>query len=74
MNSKQKLEQVLELVINEETEKASDLLHDIFVEKSRNIYADLIDEDAAVEDVIEEDEDKVEEEDLEEDLEEEDEE
>jgi len=66
MDSKTKLEQVLELVINEETEKASDLLHDIFVEKSRTIYADLIDEDAAVEDVIEEDEDQVEEEDLEE--------
>lgn len=66
MNSKTKLEKVLELVINEETEQASDLLHDIFVEKSREIYADLIEEDAEVEDVIEEDEDQVEEEDLDE--------
>lgn len=61
MNSKTKLEQVLELMINEETDKASDLLHDIFVEKSREIYADLIEEDAEAEDVIEEDEDQVEE-------------
>ena len=53
-------------MINEETEQASDLLHDIFVEKSREIYADLIEEDAEVEDVIEEDEDQVEEEDLDE--------
>ena len=66
MDSKTKLEKVLELVINEETEQASDLLHDIFVEKSREIYADLIEEDAEVEDVIEEDEDQVEEEDLDE--------
>lgn len=66
MDSKTKLEKVLELVINEETEQASDLLHDIFVEKSREIYADLIEEDAEVEDVIEETEDQVEEEDLEE--------
>jgi len=56
MNTKSKLEQVLELVINEDTERASDLLHDIFVEKSRQIYADLVEEDAAVEDVIEEEE------------------
>jgi hypothetical protein len=66
MDSKTKLEKVLELVINEETEQASDLLHDIFVEKSREIYADLIEEDAEVEDVIEETEDQVEEEDLDE--------
>jgi hypothetical protein len=56
MNTKSKLEQVLELVINEDTDRASDLLHDIFVEKSRQIYADLVEEDAAVEDVIEEEE------------------
>jgi len=61
MNSKSKLEKVLELVINEDTDRASDLLHDIFVEKSREIYADLIEEDASVEDVIEEDEDELEE-------------
>lgn len=69
MNTKTKLEQVLELVINEETDKASDLLHDIFVEKSRSIYADLIEEDASVEEVIEEEEYSFEE-DVEEDAEE----
>lgn len=53
--SRQKLEQVLELLINEETDKASDLLHDIFVEKSRKIYADMIAEDEDLEDMEDED-------------------
>lgn len=52
--SKTKLEKVLELVINEETEKAADLLHDIFVEKSRAIYADMIEEDVSIDDDLEE--------------------
>lgn len=47
--SKQKLERVLQLMINEENEKASDLLHDIFVEKARNIYSDMIKEDEDLE-------------------------
>lgn len=47
--SKQKLEKVLQLMINEENEKASDLLHDIFVEKARNIYSDMIKEDEDLE-------------------------
>lgn len=47
--SKQRLEKVLELMINEENDKASDLLHDIFVEKARKIYADMIKEDQDIE-------------------------
>ena len=47
--SKQKLEKVLELMINEENDKASELLHDIFVEKARKIYADMIKEDQDIE-------------------------
>ena len=47
--SKQKLEKVLELMINEESDKASELLHDIFVEKARKIYANMIKEDQDIE-------------------------
>lgn len=53
--SRQKLERVLELLINEETDKASDLLHDIFVEKSRKIYASMIAEDEELEDDLADD-------------------
>jgi hypothetical protein len=47
--SKQKLEKVLQLMINEENDKASQLLHDIFVEKARKIYSDMIKEDEMLE-------------------------
>ena len=48
--SKQKLEQVLEYLINEEEEKARDLLHTVFVEKARAIHESLIeDEDEDIE-------------------------
>lgn len=47
--SKQKLEKVLELMINEENDKASDLLHEIFVEKARKIYSNMIKEDEDLE-------------------------
>ena len=53
MSAKEKLEQVLEHLINEEGEKASDLLHDVFVEKARSIYEGLIEEDEAVEEEVE---------------------
>jgi hypothetical protein len=39
-----KFEQLLELLINEETEKAEALFHEIVVEKSRDIYEGLADE------------------------------
>lgn len=43
MSHLKKLEQVLDLLINEETDQATDLLHDIVVEKARQIYEDLVD-------------------------------
>jgi len=45
MSHREKLEQVLELLINEETDAASDLLHTVIVEKARTMYEDLVDED-----------------------------
>ena len=55
MDMKSKLEQVLELMINEESEQATELLHNIFVETSRRIYSEVINEDVTVEEAIEED-------------------
>jgi len=55
-----KLEQVLECLINEESDRASELLHDVIVEKARTIYQELVNEADEDEDL---DEDTVEEED-----------
>ena len=52
MTTRDKLEKVLEYIINEETDKASDLLHDVFVEKARGIYENLVAEDEVTEDEI----------------------
>lgn len=40
-----KFEQLLDLIVNEETEKANELFHEIVVEKSREIYENLIAEE-----------------------------
>lgn len=45
MSHRQKLEQVLDLLINEEHEAASELLHSVIVEKARQMYEELVDED-----------------------------
>ena len=51
-----KFEQLIEYVINDEEQKARELFHDIVVEKSREIYENLMDEDAEEqEESIEED-------------------
>ena len=42
-----KFEQLIEYVINDEEAKAKELFHDIVVEKSREIYENLMDEDVA---------------------------
>ena len=42
-----KFEQLIEYVINDEEAKAKELFHDIVVEKTREIYENLMDEDAA---------------------------
>ena len=48
--SKNRFEQLIEYVINDEEAKAKELFHQIVVEKSRAIYEDLMDEDALEED------------------------
>ena len=45
MTHRKTLEQVLDLLINEEHESASELLHSVIVEKARTLYEDLVDED-----------------------------
>jgi hypothetical protein len=40
-----KLEQVLECLINEESDRASELLHDVIVEKARGLYQELVNEE-----------------------------
>ena len=42
--SNNKFESLLELLINEENDKAEALFHEIVVEKSRDIYENLADE------------------------------
>jgi len=42
---KTKYEQLIEFIINEEEDKARALFHEIVVEKSREIYESLIDEE-----------------------------
>ena len=44
-----KFEQLIEYVINDEEAKARELFHDIVVEKSREIYENLMDEDQELE-------------------------
>ena len=50
MTQSNKFESLLELLINEETDKAEQLFHDIVVEKSRDIYENLADENTVKED------------------------
>ena len=53
MTDRNKFEQMLEALINEETEKAKEIFHDIVVEKSRDIYESLLEDDFAEEPVEE---------------------
>jgi hypothetical protein len=48
-----KFEQLLDLIVNEEHEKANELFHEIVVEKSREIYENLIAEEADEEEMDE---------------------
>ena len=47
--SNNKFESLLELLINEENDKAEALFHEIVVEKSRDIYENLADEEVTAE-------------------------
>ena len=49
-----KMEQLLDLIVNEEMDKANELFHEIVVEKSREIYENLIAEEAEEEESVEE--------------------
>ena len=53
-----KFEQLLELLINEEQDKAEALFHEIVVEKSRDIYEGLADSETTTEAKDEADENK----------------
>ena len=45
-----KLEQVLEYLVNNESEKAQEMLHDVIVEKARGIHEEIVGaQDAAIE-------------------------
>ena len=58
MSQQKKLEKVLDLLLSEDSEQASELLHQIIVEKARNIYESIVDEEDDNADV-EEDSDEV---------------
>jgi hypothetical protein len=53
MTDRSKFEQMLEYLINEDQEKAKELFHDIVVEKSREIYENLLQDDFEEEEVEE---------------------
>jgi hypothetical protein len=48
-----KFEQLIEFIINDEDEKAKELFHEVVVEKSREIYENLMAEDEVAEEVTE---------------------
>lgn len=54
MTAKTKFEQLIEYVINDEEQKAHELFHDIVVEKSREIYENLMNEEDDVEEEVKE--------------------
>ena len=49
-----KFEQLIEYIINDEEDKAKELFHEVVVEKSREIYENLMAEDEVAEEVTEE--------------------
>ena len=55
-----KFEQLIEYVINDEEAKARELFHDIVVEKSRQIYEEMMEEDAITEESTEDEDEKAE--------------
>jgi hypothetical protein len=52
MTDRSKFEQMLEYLINEDQEKAKELFHDIVVEKSREIYENLLQDDFEEEEAL----------------------
>ena len=56
-----KFEQLIEFIINDEEDKAKELFHEVVVEKSREIYENLMAEEDQVEESTESEEEAVEE-------------
>lgn len=52
---KESLVKVLEYLVNDEQDKAADLLHNVFVEKAKNHWSSITEDDEVVEDEIQED-------------------
>lgn len=50
MSQQRKLEQVLDLLLSEDSDQAAELLHQIIVEKARTIYESIVDEEDDSED------------------------
>ena len=62
--SQTKLARILDLIINEDTDSASELLHDVLVEKARDIYSEMSEsdeDDVEVDEGCNEEEDPIEE-------------
>jgi len=55
-----KFEQLIEFVINDEEAKARELFHDIVVEKSRQIYEEMMEEDSITEESTHDEDEKAE--------------
>jgi E3 ubiquitin-protein ligase HUWE1 len=58
MADRNKFEQMLELLVNEDKEAAEKLFHDIVVEKSRDIYEGLLEDDKDVDEATDEEVDE----------------
>jgi len=58
MSNTNKFEQMLELLINEDKEAAQELFHEIVVEKSRDIYEGLLEDESDVEETTDEEVDE----------------
>ena len=57
----EKFEKLLDLLVNEEKAKAEDLFHEIVVDKSREIYEELVSNDAETETIKEKKDEEVDE-------------
>lgn len=54
MSQQKKLEQILNLLVNEEMDQAEDLLHELVIEKARYIYEELVNDEDQDEEEMEE--------------------
>ena len=66
MADQNKFEKMLELLVNEDKEAAQELFHEIVVEKSRDIYESILEDEADVEEATDEEVDETTDEEVEE--------